>query len=153
MTLSLHFVLAEFLESPTAKARGIPNEPSATSLANLERTAALLEEVRALVGVPLKVTSGYRSLGLNRAVGGSPKSAHCEGRAADVQPLGLGLDAAFERIRTSAIAFDQLIIERTTAGAAWLHLAIPREGVKPRRQALSARGTSGAMTYQRVAEG
>jgi len=153
VTLTAHFGLTEFLESPTAKAKGIPNEPDADSLANLERTAALLEEVRALLGVPLKVTSGYRSPKLNRAVGGTKGSAHCEGRAADVAPVGLALKSAFAWIVGSEIAFDQVIIERTVTGAAWLHIAVAREGAVPRRETLSATGSSGAMTYHRVAEG
>jgi hypothetical protein len=87
-------------------------------------------------------------------VGGVPKSAHTEGRAADFHSTCGLLATAFEAIAASAVAFDQLIIEHTRAGSAWIHLAIPRAGETPRRQVLTASGpTAGAMTYDRVAEG
>lgn len=44
-----------------------------------------LDRMRMMVGAPLKVNSGYRTLERNRLAGGKPKSAHRHGEAADIQ--------------------------------------------------------------------
>ncbi len=46
----------------------------------------MLQHARSDKGVPLRIVSGYRCEVHNRAVGGSKKSQHMEGRAADVPP-------------------------------------------------------------------
>lgn len=45
-----------------------------------------LQRMRTAMGVPLRIISGYRCPFHNRAVGGSRKSQHILGRAADVRP-------------------------------------------------------------------
>jgi len=50
----------------------------------LALTAAELEKLRALVGMPLHINSGYRCPTYNKAIGGAPKSQHMQGKAADV---------------------------------------------------------------------
>ena len=44
--------------------------------------------IRAQVGFPMRITSGYRTEEHNRAVGGGRYSAHLEGMAADVSVTG-----------------------------------------------------------------
>lgn len=151
--LSPHFTLEELTASATAAQRHIENVPGETAVHNLRRLAFTLEEVRELLGCALLVSSGYRCPTLNAAVGGARTSAHPDGRAADLRPATGTLEAAFGLVKASPIPYDQVIIERTQAGAAWIHLGIAREGERPRRQALSAGGASGAMTYTRIAEG
>lgn len=150
MSLSAHFALREFIDSPTARSQGITNEPDGAALANLERLADVLELVRETLGCPLRITSGYRCLELNRVVGGAKTSAHLEGRAADFRPLGVALADAFTRLAAATeIPFDQLIIERTKAGTVWLHLGIARQGIEPRREMLAADEVNGQMRYRR----
>ena len=55
-----------------------------------------LEELRSRVGRPLVITSGYRCSAHNKAVGGSPKSQHMLGTAADVIAGSIGVDALAE---------------------------------------------------------
>lgn len=43
-----------------------------------------LDIVREMLGVPVKINSGIRTLAHNLAVGGKPKSAHLTGKAADI---------------------------------------------------------------------
>lgn len=136
--MSEHFTLEELTHSDIALVRGLDNTPSAAQVANLQRlTSSLLEPVRALLGVPLHVNSGFRSPEVNLAVGGVPTSAHMDGRAADVIPTGVDIVPAWYSISGSGLPFDQLILEHTTHGAIWLHLAIARDGEEPRRQSIT----------------
>lgn len=117
-----NFTLAELTRTDT----GLPNSPSADQKANLERLAATLERVRKVLGgKPLIVTSAFRSPAVNRAVGGSPTSAHVHGLAADFTcpRYGTPLQVCMA-IEDSGIEFDQLIHEY----GRWIHLGIgPRE--------------------------
>lgn len=147
MNLSQHFSLDELVFSQSALRKGIDNTPSAESIANLKRLCELvLEPARALLAVPLHVDSGYRSPILNNLVGGAPTSAHMDGRAADVVPIGMDLPNAFALIRASEIPFDQAIIECN----AWIHLSIGFEGQPTRRMAMTASGGPGHWVYNYV---
>lgn len=127
--LSPNFSLAEL----TRTNQRLANTPGPTELANLRKTADLMEEVRALLGHPIKVNSGYRSPAVNRAVGGSPTSDHLHGLACDfVCPaFGTPYDIA-KAIVASGIDFDQIIQEGT-----WVHISA---GPRQRRQALTYKG-------------
>lgn len=138
--LSPHFTLAEFTFSQTAARCGIDNTPTPEVLKNLRRLAALLEEVRGVLGdVPIRVSSGYRCPELNRAVKGARRSAHMQGLAVDFTAPGFGtvLQVARAVVR-SGIVFDQIIHEY----GSWVHLGLAEDGAVPRRQVLSIfRGT------------
>lgn len=120
MNVTPHFTLEELMQSQTAARLGLDNTPPAEMIAALKRTAQLLEEVRALLGKPILVSSGYRSPAVNRAVGGAVNSAHMLGCAADFScpSFGSPLDIC-RAIAGSDIAFDQLIHEFR----AWVHIA------------------------------
>lgn len=47
----------------------------------------MLDEARHIAGIPFVITSGYRCPINNLNVGGSPKSSHLRGLAADIQCL------------------------------------------------------------------
>lgn len=148
MQLSPNYSLEDLTRSQTAARKGIENVPNAGEIANLERLCeTLLEPAIWLLGTNLHINSGYRSPALNAAVGGAKGSAHMDGRAADVVPAGLSVQAAFKQIAASALPFDQLILECGT----WLHLSIAKVGVDPRREVLVAEGGPGKWTYRRVA--
>lgn len=146
--LSPNFTLEELTHSQTALRIGIDNTPGDAERANLIRLSfTLLEPIRTLLGVPIHVDSGYRSPDLNTRIGGALNSAHVEGRAADLVPIGMDLGKAFDLIRRSLLPLDQVITECD----AWIHVAIAAEGVTPRRQALAASGGPGAWKYSLVA--
>ena len=70
--LSPNFSLQELSHSDVALRRGLDNTPNAGEVANLQRLAEdLLEPVRALLGVPLHINSGFRCPSLNQALGGA----------------------------------------------------------------------------------
>jgi hypothetical protein len=127
------FTFNELTRSETASARGIDNTPGAEAAARLEVLAGrLLDPVRELWGAPLTVNSGFRSPGLNAAVGGAASSQHLRGEAADITTGSRkGNKRLFEMIAESGLAFDQLIDE---SGYSWLHISY-REG-KNRNQIL-----------------
>jgi uncharacterized protein YcbK (DUF882 family) len=59
-----------------------------------------LERLRFLVGKPIIILSGYRCQRRNREVGGTPKSQHLYGRAADIRVEGMrGLELFLEALR------------------------------------------------------
>ncbi|OEZ81004.1 peptidase M15 [Janthinobacterium sp. HH104] len=140
MNLSPHFSLAELVTSQVATRKDIDNTPAAAVVANLKRLAAMLEQVRALVGMPIAISSGYRSPALNKAVGGAGNSAHVLGLAADISTPKLPPKALALLILQSGIVFDQLIYEGT-----WVHIGLSVGA--PRRQVLTAKFTGGRVNY------
>lgn len=145
--ISQHFTLEELTASDDAAGHHWDNDPDDVSAENLALLCnELLEPVRALLGVPIRISSGYRCAQLNEFVGGAADSAHLFGLAADTLPQGLTLDAAFASIKASAIAFDQLIIEANDEGAKWLHIALPN-GSAARRQCLVGNRVNGSWVY------
>ena len=147
MQLSPHFSYEELTFSQVASRFGYNNTPDAECLSNLTRLAAKLEEARDILGVPIHVDSGYRSLLVNHVVGGATGSAHMAGRAADIVPQGIDLRNAFDALRTNLKGFDQIIIECS----AWIHLAIAATYEMPRGEALAASGRPGSWVYTKVA--
>lgn len=142
--LGRHFLLSEFLRSETATRRGLANVPDGHALRNLREVLAPgLERVRALLGVPVQITSGYRSPAVNAAVGGSAASQHCHGLAADFVAPDFGTPRSIARHlaqQAEALGFDQLIFEGT-----WVHISFVPDN--PRRQALTAHFGAGPVTY------
>lgn len=140
--LSLHFSLAELTDSQTAVRRGIDNTPAPDIVGNLARVAAVLERVRALVGGPIVVSSGYRSPAVNKAVGGSASSAHVHGLAADITSPILDPKRLAIVIRDGGIEFDQLIYEGT-----WVHIGLSAGA--PRKEVLTAKFAGGRASYSK----
>ena len=139
MNLSEHFTQAELTLSETAARRGIDNTPDVFTLANLKTLAGELEKVRALVGRPVNVTSGYRSPALNKAIGGAINSAHMQGLAADINVNGYTPRQLALKIRDSDLMFDQLILEYDN----WVHFGLSLGA--PRRELLTIRNGTGYM--------
>jgi hypothetical protein len=70
-SLSPHFTLEELTISQTAVRKGIDNTPTLEVCTNLEALCGnVLERIRDLVCAPIVISSGFRSLALNRRVGG-----------------------------------------------------------------------------------
>lgn len=128
MQLTPNFHLEEFLRSHTADKLGIKNDDPATGIIdNLIWTAEWLEIVRAHFQKPVLIASGWRSPELNKAVNGSPTSAHLDGLAVDFWVLGVPTKDVFDWILESNLIWDQLEQKRTT-----LHVGLrfPRMQVK-----------------------
>jgi hypothetical protein len=89
MNLSKNLTLKEVTKSDTAIRKGINNEPNAEQLENLKVLATeVFQKIRDHFGVPIKVTSGFRSEALNKLIKGSKTSDHMKGCAIDIDMDG-----------------------------------------------------------------
>ncbi len=85
MLLSEHFTLGEMLSSQKATEKGIPNTPLEKHITAMKNLAVrCLEPTRQHFGLPILVTSGFRSVLLNTEVKGASNSQHMAGEAADI---------------------------------------------------------------------
>lgn len=131
-----HFPLEQMIKSDTADAQRIDNTPPMDLLDSLAEVSQKAEEARAILGVPLRVDSGYRSPALNAVIarGSSSTGAHPKARAVDLAPMGMGLKEAYAMLvdhPTFMENVDQLINER---GCIHLGLLIPGDHPAPRRE-------------------
>jgi len=126
-----HFTLAELTHTDH---RTLDNTPDPAALANLQRLAEFLEQVREVLGGrPVMITSGYRSAAVNAACGSRESSQHRVGCAADIRVPGMTPDAVVRAVRASGLAYDQLANEFNS----WTHLSIPNlVTAAPRKMAL-----------------
>ena len=148
MRLSKNFTMAEFTKSQTAERRGIDNTPEGEHLeAAKELFENVVQAVRDHFG-PTVINSGYRSPELNEAVGGSSRSQHCKGEAADIEVPGTPNAEVAEWIRDN-LDFDQLILEFYTPGipdSGWVHVSYKADGSN-RKECLTASRIDGKTEY------
>jgi len=149
MLLSPHLSLAEATHSDTALRKNIYNVPSQDIINTLCQTAMkIFEPARIHFGVPIIVSSGYRSPALNKAIGGEQTSQHCKGEAFDlVMTQGRTNKELFEWLLNN-VEFDQLIAEDNVNGQPkWIHCSYTT--TKPNRKEVwvAKRNLLGKMSY------
>lgn len=128
-----YFSIRELTASTTARRKGIDNTPNAAVIDNLTKLVDnVLDPLRTWFGKPINVTSGYRCVALNKAVGGAKTSQHCLGQAADID-TGSRLEnkKLFDYIKAN-LPFDQLIDEKNLD---WVHVSY-KSSVANRKQVL-----------------
>lgn len=125
--MSKYFTLQELLRSDTAIRKKIDNSPSWEVVSNLSRLAAFLDELREAWGSAIRVSSGFRCVALNKAVGGVDGSAHQYGNAVDISPVN-GKQNEFEAFLKKWLKgrkFDQAIWEQSkSSGGRWVHFSL-----------------------------
>ena len=152
MKLSEHFTLGEMTKSNSHPE--VYNIPSHEAIANLKRLCVWLEELRKRYNdkyvvvkgdsstslgmtngseAPIRINSGYRSPQLNRAIGGASNSNHLTGCAVDIRVENMEQLIRYAAIllgyaKESKQEFDELLIERNSHGAIWLHFAVRPSG-------------------------
>lgn len=132
MKLSTYFSYEELTQSDWAARHGVSNDPGTQELENLKFTATQLDRVRALLGVPVLVSSGFRSVAVNYAVRGQVHSQHLLGQAVDFTAPSFGTpEQVALAIQASHIPFDQLIFEF----GRWVHISFVKQN--PRGQVLT----------------
>ena len=142
-----NFTIAEMVQSSTAEKLNINNTPPSIVKVHLTETITLLESIRAEweiyceqhdLGTPaIRISSGYRSPELNKAVGGVKTSAHVLGYAADLIPVN-GMQDEFEKFMSEVFAkkgyaYDQIIVEKSKTSR-WVHVGYKKADGSQRRQ-------------------
>lgn len=166
MQISKNFKLDELLKSPTALQWGFKEqfEPPEEVVENLiSLVVNILQPLRDNVGLPLRITSGYRCPRVNSKVGGASTringkvvqtSQHVLGEAADIECWSNGeesnfliIDAFRELAKNPKFEWDQIILEYgTLRNPSWIHVSF-RKG-KNRKQILRKASNSGYTTIQ-----
>lgn len=131
MNITEHFTLEELTHTDH---RTLDNTPNETELANIQRLAEFLEDLKTLLGgKPIMVNSAFRSKAVNDAVGSKDTSQHRVGCAADIRVPSMTPDEVVRAIIGSGLGYDQVIREFDR----WTHVSIPNQaGGAPRKQAL-----------------
>jgi len=131
MQLSEHFSLEELTHTDH---REFDNTPNADEIANLNRLANFLEQVKTVLGgKPVMINSAFRCKQVNDAVGSKDTSQHRIGCAADLRISGMTPDEVVKAVIASGIGYDQVIREFDR----WTHISVPSHPEdKPRQQAL-----------------
>jgi hypothetical protein len=124
--ISKHISYKEGVYSITATRLGIDNIPNQYEFANMQVLAEnVFEPLRNWVKGPIKINSFFRGLELNKAIGGSSKSQHCQGRAIDIDDsYGHKTNAEMYEWIKKNLDFDQMIWEfGTDENPNWVHVS------------------------------
>jgi zinc D-Ala-D-Ala carboxypeptidase len=123
--ISKHITLEEAINSPTALRLKIDNKPSDIVLESMKLVAEkCFEPLREWYGKPIKVNSFYRSLALNKAVGGSATSQHVKGEAIDLTGGSKEENKKIFDWCKANLVFDQLLWEYgDDNGPDWVHIS------------------------------
>tara|TARA_R100001015_G_C4600426_1_gene155391 strand:+ start:649 stop:1152 length:504 start_codon:yes stop_codon:yes gene_type:complete len=133
MKLSENFSLSEFLNSNVAKRRNLSNQPNDEQIKQMQILCQeLLQPIRDCIG-KIGINSGFRSIELNKAIGGACKyvdgvytatSQHCKGQAADLRYIDedgkLNNKVIWDCVLDCGLEFDQMINEFDYA---WIHIS------------------------------
>jgi len=146
MKLSKNFTLQEMVHSYTAVKKGLLNEPNEAQIENLRILCEnVLQPLRDALG-PIYISSGFRSVELNTAIGGSSSSQHCalKGAASDID-MGKRNAEVFNYIKDHLV-WDQMIWEfGDDENPSWVHVSY-NEGHN-RKQILKAIKQGGKTKY------
>ena len=153
--ISEHISEKEATKSITAIRLGIANSPNGTALANMKVLAEkIFEPLRKFVGGPIKINSMFRSEALNKSLGGSNRSQHCQGNAMDLDDIyGHKTNKEMFEFVKENLDFDQMIYEfGNEENPDWLHISyVDKE--KNRNKILKAVRDKGKTIYIDITNG
>ncbi len=148
MNLSKSFTLNELTKSQEATRLGIDNTPNEEQIQNLKILCEkILQPLRDFYGMPVSISSGYRSVALCEAIGSSAKSQHTKGQAADFEIFGVPNKEVSEFI-VKNLEYDQCILEfwnENEPNSGWVHCSYSSNG--NRMQYLKAEKLNGRIVY------
>jgi zinc D-Ala-D-Ala carboxypeptidase len=153
--ISKHISYKEATRSATALRLGIENVPNQYELQNMEMVAKhVFEPLREAVDAPIKINSFFRCEELNKAIGGTTKSQHCQGRAIDIDDVYGNVSNAFMYYYIKDnLDFDQLIWEfGTDHNPDWVHVSYI-DGDSNRKRCLKAIRENGKTKYIDITNG
>ena len=150
MYMTKNFSYFEMIKSSTADRMGVSNEPTTEHVINLGNLCNfILQPVREEFG-PIRISSGYRSPALNAKIGGSGKSQHCNGEAADFESSRISNPKLAAWIAKN-LEFDQLILEfydGKNPNSGWVHCSYKKDGTN-RKSTLTALKVKGKTQYKK----
>lgn len=149
--ISEYITYTEATKSDTAIKNGIKNNPNAIQLTAMKAVGKnVFDKVRIFVGNAVHISSFFRSVALNKKIGGSATSQHCLGEAIDIDCDRYGGKTnkeIFDYIKDN-LDFDQLIWEfGTKDNPDWVHVSYST--VKNRKNILRAVRIKGKTIYQK----
>ena len=147
--ISKHISYKEAVKSNTAMRLNIDNTPGAYEITNMNGIAHnIFEPLREWVGGPIKINSFFRCVELNKAIGGSSKSQHCQGRAIDIDDTyGHKTNAEMYEWIKENLDFDQMIWEfGTEKNPDWVHISYVSTN-ENRNRCLKAERVNGKAVY------
>ena len=148
MNLSKSFTLNELTKSQEATRLGIDNTPNEEHIKNLKILCEkILQPIRDFYGMPVSISSGYRSVSLCVAIGSSPSSQHTKGQAADFEIFGVANKDVADFI-VQNLDYDQCILEfwnENEPNSGWVHCSYNSSG--NRKQFLQAQKLNGRVVY------
>jgi uncharacterized protein YcbK (DUF882 family) len=146
MKLGKFFTLSEFTRSTAASKLGLDNSPTKTDFIRLRLLVSfILDPLRTAAGLPVDITSGYRSQAVNAAVGGSSSSSHMKGEAADIKVKGMSAVALATLIVKLALPFDEVIWYDAERGG---HVHVSHRTGRNRGKMLHAPASGGYVSWQ-----
>ena len=148
--ISKHISNKEGVYSRTALRLNIDNTPTQDHKQNMRLLAEnIFEPLRAYVGGPIKINSFYRSPELNKAIGGSARSQHCNGQAIDIDDtFGKATNAEMFEFIKKHLNFDQMIWEfGDDENPNWVHVSYVSED-KNRNRCLKAYKKNNKTNYK-----
>ena len=148
--ISKHITYKEAIRSNTALRLNINNIPNDYEISNMVGIASnVFEPLREYVGGPIKINSMFRSEALNRAIGGSSRSQHCQGRAIDLDDtFGHKTNAEMFNYIKNNLNFDQLIWEfGDDTKPDWVHVSFVSND-ENRGRCLKAEKVNGKTSYR-----
>ena len=148
--ISQHISNKEGVYSITATRLGIDNTPDEEQLTNMELLALkVFEPLREWVSGPIRVNSFFRSVKLNKAIGGSKSSQHCKGQAIDIDDTSCHkTNAEMYQFIKDELEFDQMIWEfGDDKNPNWVHISYV-SAEKNRNRCLLAYKEKGRSKYK-----
>ncbi len=148
MNLSKSFTLNELTKSQEATRLGIDNIPNEEHILNLKLLCEnILQPIRDFYGMPVSVSSGFRSPDLCEAIGSSRTSQHARGQAADFEIFSVPNRELAEFV-VKNLKYDQCILEfynENDPNSGWVHCSFSSNN--NRQQYLKAEKLNGRVVY------
>jgi len=151
--ISEHVTYKEGVYSNSATRLGLKNEPTEAHLSNMELLSEkVFEPLRVHVNGPIKINSFYRGPELNKAIGGSSKSQHCNGQAMDIDDTyGYMSNADMYEYIKKNLSFDQMIWEfGTDSNPDWVHVSYVNEEANRNRCLLAYKDENNKTKYKTI---
>ena len=129
-----HFTFEELTNTSNVELLEANRESAKAFMKQLKYVAGTLEEIRAVLGVALDMSSGYRNPKLNKVVGGSPTSGHTKALCGDSVPR-MDVKKAFDILLKNKDKLPSVkkVILESFGGGIWLHIETKTEANQPQQ--------------------